>query len=205
MLAHRQNLGRWSYTWGLFVFFYALTWLIAFVAGLVYVLIFAKEFEALVGSTTANMGMVRLALTSAASGGVGGVSGILYSLYWHVSHKRDFHPQYVMYYLTQPILGFILGALIYFLTAAGFLVFDLSTGRSTAESTLSSPVVIALQVALGWFAGFRQRFVLEMVEKIMRRILGKSNDTEEEEKSSTSSSPAEELEGAKPPAGEAGQ
>jgi len=175
MLAHKRNLGRWSYTWGIFVFFYAVVWLGAFIAALVYVTLYFTEFANLLGAD-APLNSARLAFTSAAAGGIGGVCGILYSLYWHVSHKRDFNPQYIMYYLTQPILGFVLGALIYFITAAGFLVIDKTTGGDSLNST----VAIALQIALGWFAGFRQRVVLEMVEKIMRRLLGGSKDSNQE-------------------------
>jgi hypothetical protein len=192
MLAHKRNLTRWSYTWGLFVFTYALTWLIAFFAGL----LLRDQLSTMLGSTSEMVDVIRSGWFPAAAGGIGGVSGILYSLYWHVSHKRDFHPQYIMYYLTQPILGFILGAVLFFIVAAGFL----SVGQG--DLLKNSEVVVALYVLLGWIAGFRQKFVLEMIEKIVRRILGRSNDTEEE--SSTSSSPAEELEGAKPPPGEAG-
>ena len=143
------------------------------------------------------VGVIRSGWFPAVSGGIGGVSGILYSLYWHVSHKRDFHPQYIMYYLTQPILGFILGAVLYFIVAAGFL----SVGQGELLET--SGVVVALYVLLGWIAGFRQKFVLEMIEKIVRRILGRSDDTEEE-KSPVTLAPAEEFEGVKPPPGEAG-
>ncbi|MBN1218013.1 MAG: hypothetical protein JXM69_03705 [Anaerolineae bacterium] len=181
MLAHQQHLGRWSYTWGLFVFFYALTWLVAFVAGL----LFRDQLGVLLGSSSEMVNVIKSGWFSAAAGGIGGVSGILYSLYWRVSHKRNFDPQYIMYYLTQPILGFVLGAVIYFIIAAGFLSFN-------REELLDSFVVIALYVLIGWIAGFRQRFVLEMVERIVRRILGKSNDLDQEQ-ASVSGIPADEV------------
>ena len=128
------------------------------------------------------------------AGGIGGVTGILYSLYWRVSKARDFDPQYIMYYLTQPILGFILGAVFYFIIAAGFLTFN----RGDLLDTFG---VTALYVFLGWSAGYRQRFVLETIEKIIQYILRRSNDTEEGKKSG-SSAPNESSEETQPPPGE---
>ena len=112
-----------------------------------------------------------------------------------------FFKKYQIYSELQPILGFILGAVIYFITAAGFLIVDFSTGRTTGDSTLISPVVVALQVVLGWISGFRQRVVLEMVEKIIRRLLGKSEDTDETEEPE-SSTPVGVAETIQPPPGE---
>jgi hypothetical protein len=191
MLAHKRQLVRWSYTWGLFVFFYALTWLIAFFAGL----LFRDQLSQILGTTSEMVNVIRSGWFPAVAGGIGGVTGILYSLYWHVSKARDFDPQYIMYYLTQPILGFILGAVFYFIVAAGFLTFN----RGDLLDTFG---VTALYVFLGWSAGYRQRFVLEAIEKIIRYVLRRPNGTEEA-KSPTSPTPAEEVEGVKPPPGEA--
>jgi hypothetical protein len=165
MLAHKKHLSEWSYTWGLFVFFYALIWLVALVTGLLY----RDQLGVFLGKSSDMVNVIKNGWFSAAAGGIGGVSGILYSLYWRVSHKRDFDPQYIMYYLVQPILGFILGAIVYFIIAAGFL----SVGQKDLLDTLQ---VIALYVFLGWLAGFRQKIVLEMIEKIVRRLMGLSNE-----------------------------
>jgi hypothetical protein len=170
MIAHKRHLARWSYTWGLFVFFYALVWLIAFFAGL----LFRDQLSDALGTSSEMVKVIRSGWLPAVAGGIGGITGILYSLYWRVSKARDFDPQYVMYYLTQPILGFILGAVFYFIIAAGFLTFN----RGELLDTFG---VTALYVFLGWSAGYRQRAVLETIEKIMRRILGKSNDSEQKD------------------------
>jgi hypothetical protein len=190
MLAHKQHLARWSYTWGLFVFFYALVWLIAFFAGL----LFRDQLSEILGPTSEMVNVIRSGWLPAVAGGIGGVTGILYSLYWRVSKARNFDPQDIMYYLTQPILGFILGAIFYFIIAAGFLTFN----RGELLDTFG---VTALYVFFGWSAGFRQRAVLETVEKILRYVLRKSDETKEEEKSG-SASLNEAAEGIQSPPGE---
>ena len=73
-----------------------------------------------------------------------------------------------MYYLVQPIMGFILGALIYFIVVAGYLVFRVSD--SAADT------VTALGIVLGFVAGFRQRVVFEMIDRIVKKILPRSQD-----------------------------
>ena len=166
MLSHKRHLVQWSYTWGLFVFFYALIWFIAAVAGL----LFRDQLGAVLGQASDVVNVIRGGWLSAAAGVIGSVCGILYSLYWHVSYQRDFDRQYMMYYLVQPILGFTLGAVIYFIIAAGFL----TVGQGALLDQLQ---VVAIYVVLGFLAGFRQKIVLEMIEKIIRRIVGTSGET----------------------------
>jgi len=177
MLARKQNLRRWSYTWGLAVFFYALVWLGAFIAGFIFTGALSSSLDTLV-ETTQSFQAIRAAWFSALAGGVGGIIGIFYSLYWHVAMKQDFDRQYVMYYLVQPIMGFVLGAVIYFIVAAGFLVVSFAAfpeGTSEGE-VLSSTTIIAIQIVLGFVAGFRQRAVFEMLDKIVKRMMPRGEE-----------------------------
>lgn len=178
MLARKQNLRRWSYTYGLGVFFYALIWLGGFIAGF----LLNDVLSAALGETSQGLTTVRSAWFSALAGGVGGIIGIFYSLYWHVAMKQDFDRQYVMYYLVQPIMGFILGAVIYFIVVAGFLLFNVS--GQTAET------ITAISVVLGFVAGFRQRVVFEMIDRIVKKLLPRSK--EEPDAKPVSVIPAEE-------------
>jgi hypothetical protein len=172
MIARKRNLRRWSYTWGSFVFIYAIVWLGAFIAG--YVLY--DQIGTQIGDTSDSVNAIRAAWFAALAGGIGGVIGILYSLYWHVAMKQDFDRQYVMYYLVQPVMGFVLGAVIYFIIGSGFLVINFALPDSSdASAVLASPTIIAIQVVLGWAAGFRQRFVFEMVDKIVQRVSPKED------------------------------
>jgi hypothetical protein len=175
MIARKRNLRRWTYTWGTFVFIYALVWLGFFIAG--YLLY--DQIGTQIGNTSDNVDAIRAAWFAALAGGIGGVIGILYSLYWHVAMKQDFDRQYVMYYLVQPVMGFVLGAVVYFIIGSGFLIINFALPDSSDPgAVLSSPTIIAIQVVLGWAAGFRQRFVFEMVDKIVQRISPKDDDDE---------------------------
>ena len=164
MLARKRNLRRWSYTWGMSVFFYAVIWLAAFIAGF----LATDILRAAMGDVSEGLMAVRGAWFSALAGGIGGIISILYSLYWHVAMKQDFDRQYVMYYLVQPIMGFILGALIYFIVVAGYLLFNVS---DTAVDT-----VTAIGIVVGFIAGFRQRVVFEMIDRIVKKLLPRSQD-----------------------------
>ncbi len=168
MLARRRNLKRWSYTWGTFVFFYAVFWLILFITGIVltgnidaFIRSFAGESEGLAAVSTA--------WYSALAGGIGGVMGILYSLYWRVAIKQNFDRQYMMYYLVQPIMGFILGAVTHLIIAAGFLFANNTDG---ATSTITTVV----QMVIGFIAGFRQRLVYLMIDKLVQKIAPEESD-----------------------------
>jgi hypothetical protein len=170
MIARKRNLRRWSYTWGSFVFFYGLVWLIAFVAGFV-----ATDFiRGMLGTSQADVAAIRTAWFSALAGGIGGVIGIFYSLYWHVSMKQDFDRQYVMYYFVQPIMGFILGAIFYFILQAGFGALQIS-----GPDASSNVVLVAIEVVTGWAAGFRQRAVFEMIEKIVKKLSGSDQNADD--------------------------
>lgn len=163
MIARKRNLRRWSYTWGTFVFFYGLVWLIAFVSGYVT----TDLIRGMLGTTSGDVDAIRTAWFSALAGGIGGVIGIFYSLYWHVSMKQDFDRQYVMYYFVQPIMGFILGAVFYFILQAGFGALQISGADAS-----NNVVLVAIEVVTGWAAGFRQRAVFEMIEKIVKKLSG---------------------------------
>ena len=75
MLVKRQNIRRWSYTWGVFVLFYALIWLIVFIFG------FFLNVNS--GLITGNVWF------SALAGGIGGCVAVLYDLSWQVSVRQE--------------------------------------------------------------------------------------------------------------------
>ena len=96
-------------------------------------------------------------------GGLGGVIGALYSLYWHVAKVRDFDKQYTMWYIVQPVIGLLLGALVYLLIGPGVL-----TARGVMES--ETVALSFFPYAVACIAGFRQRFVLEMIDRVIQVI-----------------------------------
>ncbi len=167
MLVRRHNLKRWSYTWGSFVFFYAVVWLALFVTAIV----FTGNINTTVGSLAGQSGGLeagRSAWYSALAGGIGGVIGILYSLYWRVAVKQNFDRQYLMYYLVQPIMGFFLGAVTHLIITAGFLTFN--------APGVNSQITVILQMVIGFIAGFRQRIVYELIDRIVQKIAPEESD-----------------------------
>jgi hypothetical protein len=167
MLTRRRNLKRWSYTWGSFVFIYAIAWLAFFVTAIIFTGNINSTVQNLAGQS-GGLAAVSSAWYSALAGGIGGVIGILYSLYWRVAFKQDFDRQYMMYYLVQPIMGFILGAVTHLIITAGFLTF------SSSDSI--GPITVILQLITGFVAGFRQRVVYEMIDKIVQKVAPEETD-----------------------------
>ncbi len=172
MLVRRRNLKRWSYSWGSFVFVYAIVWLAFFIIAIVFTGDINKTIQSL-ASQSGGLAAASSAWYSALAGGIGGIIGILYSLYWRVAVKQNFDRQYIMYYLVQPIMGFMLGAVTHLIITAGFLTFN--------ASGATSQITVILQMVIGFIAGFRQRLVYEMIDKIVQKI-----SPEEPDKSPTS-------------------
>lgn len=167
MLVRRRNLKQWSYSWGSFVFAYAVFWLAIFIAAIV----FTGNINSAVGSFAGESGGLaagRSAWYSALAGGIGGIIGILYSLYWRVAVKQNFDRQYIMYYLVQPIMGFMLGAVTHLIITAGFLTFN--------ASGATSQITVILQMVIGFIAGFRQRVVYELIDRIVQKIAPEEGD-----------------------------
>lgn len=175
MLSRKRSIDRWSLRWGTFTFAYGLTWMAIFIMGLIWSPRLA-EFISGPNFFDATWAII----LSALAGGIGSVIGIYYSLYWWVAMKQDFSRQYVMYYLVQPVMGFILGAVIYVIVTAGLLVINLS-----ALSGEGNTIALALPILLGFLAGFRQRTVFEMLDRIIKQILPKDADADSGKKVST--------------------
>lgn len=144
-----RRLWRWSYTYGLFVFIWGIAWL-------------GLYLWALTGGRGYSAQVVPPGYEGIWEpimwGGLGGVCGIFYSLYWHVAIKRDFDRQYVMWYLVQPLLGSMIGMIIYMIITVGFLTIQ-------GTPTPNNPLFMYL---LAFIAGFRQRFFLELIDRIVQ-------------------------------------
>ena len=97
-------------------------------------------------------------------GGLGGVVGAFYSLYWHVAKVRDFDKQYTMWYVVQPVIGLLVGALVHLLFGSGLL-----TAQGVNQQDEIVPVSL-FPFAVAAIAGFRQRFILEMIDRVIQVI-----------------------------------
>lgn len=187
ILVRRGQIRSWSYTYGMFVLLWAVAWLVLFGAGLIFEQSVARwVYFATTGQAapdTLTMKDIFDPWGTMLMGGIGGITGILYSLYWHVAVKQDFDRQYMMWYLVQPIMGGVLGAVVYLVFASGFLsiqVITTGTSAQTLTDSMANPVVRALHWTVGWAAGFRQRFVYELIDRIIQLLTPTPRGEEEE-------------------------
>jgi uncharacterized membrane protein len=163
---HQKQMIRWSYSWGVFLFIYAIAWMIGFLA-----LFLATEGTVASMENrayTAVTSLILAAWPAAAAAGLGGACSLLYDLYRHVSLEQDFHRQYLMSYLVQPIVGFVFGLVVYLLLASGYLVITTERGST---GVVDSSAVIMLQLLLGWIAGFRQQYVTDWTQQLIQHLV----------------------------------
>jgi hypothetical protein len=95
-------------------------------------------------------------------GGIGGVVGALYSLWWHISEQQDFDRNYLTWYLVQPLLGLVLGGIVFLLMAGGFLL--LQVNLQDPDAAIAARLLPYLTAVL---AGFRQNFVYEQFNRLI--------------------------------------
>lgn len=163
MLIQKETVRRWSYTWGLLAFFYAVIWLVGLGLG------FFIDIEALLQGQLALNQEYSIIWYCSLAGGMGGVVAILHSLGRRVA-KYEFDRQDVLTYFVWPVSGLILGVFIFFVAQAGFLAFG--------NETLGQPAVFVNRpqlflILLGWIAGFRQQDIFNMVDSLLARVLPK--------------------------------
>jgi hypothetical protein len=164
---HRQ-MRRWSYSWGIFIFIYALLWLVVLLPGL---FLPGQRLESL--SSSAAVGVILAAWPAIAAGGAGGVTNMLRELYLSVSYRQDFDRQRLMWYLVQPVIGAVLGGTIYLFVASGYFSIQrlFSPEASLSSGTIGAPSVIMIQLTLGWVVGFRQSVINQLILKLISDIV----------------------------------
>jgi hypothetical protein len=116
-----------------------------------------------------------LFLSTLAWGGIGGVTSALWSLHHHISVARDYDPVENLWYFSQPVMGIVLGGIVFLVMGAGFLVVqvDLSTTSDAALGARLLPAAIAV------IAGFRQSMVLDLIERVIALIIpGQAEETQ---------------------------
>jgi len=113
------------------------------------------------------LGWAVLFLSTLAWGGIGGITCALWSLYHHISVMRDYDPVENLWYYSQPMLGMVLGGIVFLIMGAGFLAIqvDLSAQPSAALGARLLPAAVAV------IAGFRQNMVLDLIERIIALIV----------------------------------
>jgi DnaJ-domain-containing protein 1 len=106
-----------------------------------------------------------LFLSTLAWGGIGGVTSALWSLYYHISIQRDYDPIENLWYYSQPVLGMVLGGIVFLIMGAGFLIVQVDlAGEAAALGARLLPAAVAVIV------GFRQTVVLDLIERAIGLI-----------------------------------
>lgn len=149
LLQKRQAIVGSSKTMGWWIFAYDIVWIVALVA-LIFLL--PADFP------RTDLVALRSAMIW---GTMGGVLGGFYGLYRHVSTYQDFDRQYGMWYFAQPIIGMLLGVAVYLIWNAGFLPINVEG---------SSAVMNLLPDLLAFIGGFRQRFVLDLIARVIDAV-----------------------------------
>lgn len=107
-----------------------------------------------------------LFLSTLAWGGIGGITSALWSLYHHISVARDYNPVENLWYYSQPMLGMVLGGIVFLIMGSGFLVVQVNL--DTQDVALGARL---LPAAIAVIAGFRQNMVLDLIERLIGLII----------------------------------
>lgn len=164
IINRRKNINHWTDTYGWATFAYEVIWIIGLAAAILFAPAVVGWVESIVGEMPYFISVSGLWMT-AAWGSAGGVLGALYSLYWHAAKVKDFHKQYLMWYVVQPVIGILIGAFIYLITGAGFIG---GTGENVVTGETS--VIPLFRYAIAAIASFRQRFILEVVDRLVQLL-----------------------------------
>jgi hypothetical protein len=109
-------------------------------------------------------------------GALGGVVAGLFGFYLHAA-GRDFDRAYVAYYFLKPIVGLVLGPLVYLLARAGLVAVQ-ADGRAIERPEL---------LYLGAFVlGFGERYSLRLIDRVAGAIFGPTEAAAQPEPTSTS-------------------
>lgn len=162
LLDRTRESRKQSRRYGPRILFYEVGWITLFLLGLMFANPLGQWLGRLANVSGATMNDVFPFWNTMMWGGVGGVIGALYHLWWHISDKQDFDSEYLMWFLVQPIMGLVLGAIIYLLMAGGFLVLQINlTNENVSTAARLLPYLAAV------LGGFRQNFIYEQFDRLI--------------------------------------
>lgn len=95
-------------------------------------------------------------------GAAGGVTGAFYALWTHVANKKDYDPEFAIWYYTNPIMGLLMGAFAFMFSNVGVVTF-------------ASPLAIFI---IAFALGFQQNLFFGLINGLIKRLL----PTEDKEK-----------------------
>lgn len=177
ILVSTANSRQWSAQFGRRVFVYETLWMFGFLLFYMLAVVFWPMISRwLIQMTGLDPNSVVVAqaipfISTLVWGGIGGTVGALYSLWYHISEQRDFDREFLIWYYTQPILGMVLGGIVYLLFMSGMLILQ---GSPTSMDSLGARLLPALIAAIG---GFRQNFVFDQLARVIEAFSGGPKET----------------------------
>jgi len=175
---YANRVRHWSYSFGLLVLLYDLIWLGLLAWGALSGRAVSERFA--IDATQLTPQFTLTIWVTVLSGGLGGVTKSFFSLATHVS-KQDFDRQHMMWYLTSPLMGAVMG--VFVVMAAQIGIFTLSGGNTAGGNA------VYILYVLSCLAGFQQNIALKLVERAIEVVF-----KPEEEKKPVASPPAPEAE-----------
>lgn len=158
----RRQSRRQSRFLGPWLFFYLAFWLLVFTGALIFanqVTEFVRYWGRITEPQLSNLAPI---FNTMLWGGIGGVVGALYALWYHIADRQDFDKHYSMWYYVQPLMGLVLGAITFLILAGGFLVVQVNIADpNAATGARLIPYLVAV------LAGFKQDFVYDQLERVV--------------------------------------
>ncbi|MGQ9489904.1 MAG: hypothetical protein ACUVR4_02980 [Anaerolineae bacterium] len=141
---------------------YETAWLLVLLLGLIFATPLTRWLTVISGVSGPALLNINPILNTMFWGGIGGVVGALYALWWHISERQNFDRNYLMWYLVQPLMGLVLGGITFLILTGGFLILqvDLSDDKASTGARLLPYLTAVL-------AGFRQNFVYEQLDRLI--------------------------------------
>jgi hypothetical protein len=96
------------------------------------------------------------------SGGLGGVVGGLYTLWQHVADKKDFDPEFAMWYYAYPLIGFAFGLVMYVIARTNIITWF-----------TDNQFVIYI---VAFIFGFYQNLMVRLFNQILGRLFPKEKE-----------------------------
>ena len=184
LLARTAQSHEWARRYGTRLFVYEIGWFLLLMAGVIFSNQWTHGLVLATGMTLAQVEDLLVPLINTMIwGGIGGVLGAIYNLRWHVADKQDFDKEYNIWYLANPFVGVVLGGIVYLISRAGLLAAQISPGATGATKWLTS--VVACLV------GFREKFALELLDRLIQVIARGPEAPAEEEAEVKLSPPAQ--------------
>ncbi len=172
VLMRVQRSREWGARYGPRLLLYEIAWLALLLGAFVITSIFSNQLTSWltwVSGQDASSALVNQALPFLSTllwGGIGGVVSALWSLHWHISSQLDFDRDYILWYLEQPLLGIVLGGIIYLIMGTGFLA--LQTNLASEPANLGARM---LPSTIAFVGGFRQNLVYSLIDRIVQLII----------------------------------